>query len=208
MKCVIIAASPDFDPVILKKIDLELNDIVICADGGYSYAKAVGITVDYLISDFDSLEKNEFCSGDTKLIELSSEKDETDTLAAVKLGLELGYAEFIIYASLGGRLDHTIANINTLNFILDKGARGRLVGRDAALEIIKENRTFENMRGKSLSLFSFHPHIPVVTLKGFKYPLNRYELSMSDSVGISNIIACDTATIIIERGRLLVIENF
>ena len=130
--CYIIAANISAYIQIEKKSD----DLVIAADGGYKSALENGINPDIVLGDFDSLG---FVPDANNVIELPVEKDDTDTLAAVRIALGKGYKTIYIYGGLGGRTDHTIANIQTLSFIADNGGRGYLVSESEVLTVIKNS---------------------------------------------------------------------
>ena len=119
--CYIIGAGEcapmDFDP--------GETDLLIAADGGYRAVCDAGMRPDLIVGDFDSLGG---VPTDAPVIRCPVEKDDTDTMIAIKEGLARGYQRFQIYGGLGGRLDHTIANLHALAYLADHGARGRLVG--------------------------------------------------------------------------------
>ena len=100
------------------------GDLVIAADAGYRVCQTAGVVPDVILGDFDSMEAPK--AGD-RIVRLPVEKDDTDTLAAVKLGLERGCTDFYLYGGTGGkRLDHTLANLQTLLYLRRRGARGYL----------------------------------------------------------------------------------
>lgn len=100
--------------------------LVIAADGGLRHLEAQGLTADLIVGDFDSLGR--VPEGDN-ILRHPVEKDDTDMLLAVRTGLDRGYRIFVLYGGLGGRLDHTYANLQVLNFLASRGASGRLLGR-------------------------------------------------------------------------------
>ena len=103
------------------------DDIVIAADGGLSYLKELDIAPDYVIGDFDSLGRiPDFNRERLKL--LPCEKDTTDTHEAIMAGIDMGCTAFHIYGGTGGRLDHTLANIQLLCDLSEKGYRAFLYG--------------------------------------------------------------------------------
>lgn len=104
------------------------EDYVIAADAGYM--QLGGIRPDLVVGDFDSLG---FAPENERVVRHPARKDDTDTLLAVKLGLEKGCTRFVILGGLGGRLDHTIANIQTLSYLAARAARGCLAGRGSVL---------------------------------------------------------------------------
>jgi thiamine pyrophosphokinase len=116
-RCLIIAAAPIND---YEQLSQYLNNInyIICADGGYIHARKLNLKPNVIIGDLDSIGE---IPQDIEVLQFNAEKDETDTLLAVKLGIERGFKDFLIIGGLGGRLDHTYANF-ALCFILLKMA--------------------------------------------------------------------------------------
>ena len=129
-KCVIFCAA-EFDCLAEP---LGEDDFVIAADAGLRHAEKLNITPNGLIGDFDSLG---FIPEGANVFPV--EKDDTDAMLAVRQGLALGYREFVLYGSIDGpRLDHTVANFQTLQFLADHGAWGYLVGRDYIITVVKD----------------------------------------------------------------------
>ena len=95
------------------------GDYVIAADKGVEILNCHGLTPDLTVGDFDSSsyvpEKN--------VIVLPVEKDVTDTHAAVDIALEKGAEEIVIYGGMGGRPDHTLANISLIASLVKKGIK-------------------------------------------------------------------------------------
>ena len=157
-KCVIIGAGECNIALLGKRHELKEGDFCIAADGGLKYLIAIGKTPDLLIGDMDSLGMVE-PNGQFKVRRLPVEKDDTDLLAAIKEGLELGFRKFELYAGLGGRLDHTIANIQCLLYLLNRGANGILVGDDMTLRVIRNEAISlpadHYEAGRKISVFAF-----------------------------------------------------
>lgn len=235
-KCIILAAYKIENEKIPLEI-ISKGDFIICADGGRRHAAKMGITPDVILGDFDSspeiesseierCEKNIFPAkqaaeiGDInsrnisaenltkpEIIRLPAEKDDTDTAAAIKLGLVRGYEEFYIFGGIGGRIDHTIGNIVLLKYLADKGCRGVIVGDDAEITMVKDGGTeLKKGKYKYLSVLAFGGDAEGVTLSGVKYPLQDYNLANNYPLGVSNEITEDTAQISVKSGTLLIIQ--
>lgn len=177
------------------------KDMVIAVDGGYEYLKEQRI--DMVVGDFDSLS---YIPEHPNVRLLPAQKDDTDMLAAIKEGLKAGYRTFHIFGGCGGRLDHTIANIQTLAFLTEHGARGFLFHENMVLTMIK-NETFllPSYQKGYVSIFAYGDRAEGVTLKGLKYPLEKAELTSHFPVGVSNEFTGQPAGITVEKGSLLVI---
>ena len=103
------------------------GDFTIAADGGWLACRKTEVIPDLLLGDFDSLSAQpDF----PNILRVPVEKDDTDTMLAVKTGLERGETEFHIYGGMGGRrTDHTVANFQALLYLASRGARGWLYGQ-------------------------------------------------------------------------------
>ena len=176
------------------EIQRDPDDFVIAVDGGLSHLIRQGIRPDFLLGDFDSLgpENAEIAAGyramgDSSFLELPVEKDDTDTMAAAKLGIEKGYTEFLIYGGLGARLDHTIANIQTLAWILRQGGQGWLLDRETSVTVIGEGRFVipESFEG-TVSLFSLDTELRDVSIRGMKYNIENAAVGNDYPIGCSN----------------------
>lgn len=208
-KCIVICAG-DFTPVEIRKQD---DDFVIAVDGGYLYSKVTEIAPDLIVGDFDSVgaaeaEELSFMkmTDADRIVELNPCKDDTDTLAALRIGLKRGYRNFHIYGAMGGRLEHTIANIQCLHFLKNHGAKGYILDADCMMTLI-QNETVQfqkNMEGY-LSLFSLNKKARGVTIKNMKYPLDKAELTNDFPIGISNEFIGEAGEVTVEDGTLLAI---
>ena len=130
-------------------------------------------------------------------------------LAALKLGLEKGYSDFRIYGGTGGRLEHTIANIQCLLFLKEQGAQGYLCDGESMIFVIKDETVEfrETMEGY-LSLFSLDRKAHGVSISGMKYNLDRYTMQNDFPIGISNEFIGQKATVTVESGELLGIIKY
>ena len=206
-KCLIIGAGD----LTMGEITVGEEDYVIAVDGGLSYCGILNVEPDKIIGDFDSVsekEKEAVYSLQEQVpglvMELPVEKDDTDMLAALKYGLELGYTDFRIYAGTGGRFDHTLANIQCLLYLKNHGATGYMVdGTGMILVIQNEAVHFRKELEGYLSLFSLGKEAKGVTIRGLKYPLENYTLTNDYPIGISNEFIGEESTIQVEDGELV-----
>lgn len=201
-KCVILAGGD----INLSSIDIPENAVVLCADGGYIAAKALGVEPTLVIGDFDSLG---FIPDIENVQTFPSEKDDTDTLLAVKEAIKMGVDEIFIYGALGGRLDHTIANIQTLMFIEKNGAKGTLVSDNeyVSLLIANTSRRFEKREGFYFSVFSYSEKCTGVCISGAEYNLSNGTITNDFPIGVSNHIKEAFAELSIKSGYMLVVES-
>ena len=180
------------------------GDLEIAADAGLRLCRQLGRTPDLVLGDFDTMDVSE---APADALRVPVEKDDTDTGLALREGLRRGCGEFFIYGGTGGRrLDHTLANLQSLAFLRENGARGWLYDRDFVYTVIK-NETLTLRREVDwglVSLFALGDRARGVTLTGLQYPLDHAELTCAFPLGVSNHFAAETATVTVEDGLLLV----
>jgi len=205
MKCYIICSAPNSDIEPIKAIKKNEGDIIVCADGGYEYAQAAGVVPDVVVGDFDSVERG-VPEGDFELQKFNVHKDDTDSKLAVVAGIKHGCTEFEFHAATGGRFDHMFANVLLLLWIEKQGYRASMVDNDARYFFVDGKYDFPKGGRRTVSLFAIAEAARGITLKGFEYPLNGYDMEMHDSLGISNVIVEENASIELKSGRLFVIE--
>ena len=190
-------------------ITLTESDLVIAADGGYDHLLQIGLRADVVIGDFDSVTSSEIWEDTVcEKVTYPPEKDDTDMMLAIKLGLSRGFGQFNIYGGLGGRLDHTVANIQALSFLAEHSAQGILHHPDYELTVIK-NSSFTVAKDKTgyISVFSLSDTSENVTIKGLEYELEGATLTNSFPLGVSNAATGKKGIISVERGTLLITWN-
>ena len=197
-ECVIFCAA-ECD-ALARRISPEA--FVIAADGGLRHTQRLGIRPDVVLGDFDSLG---YTPEGANVFPV--EKDDTDSMLAVRLGLQRGCAEFLLYGSLDGpRLDHTVANFQTLQFLADRGAVGYLIGNTTMVTVVKnESIAFPAGCSGTISVFCMGPDAEGVTEKGLFYGLEKAALSSGFPLGVSNHFTGQEAMISVENGSLLVL---
>lgn len=198
--CFIIAAGA-IDPDL--HIDLQAGDLLIAADGGWQTAEQMGLTPHLVIGDFDTLPAPAH-RADT--IVLPCEKDVTDMRAAVDLGLERGFRRFALYGGTGGRLAHTLANLQLLDLLSRKGCRGFLIGDGTVSTAVTDGALdFPASMSGYLSIFCNSGTARGITLTGLKYSLTDGTLTGSDPLGVSNEFTGQPARVEVADGTLLVL---
>lgn len=199
-ECYIIGAGDFFG---LREVPDD-SDYVIAADAGYKYCRENNIIPDLVLGDFDSLG----CIPEhPNTMTLPVEKDDTDMMLAVKLGIEKGYKHFFIYGGTGGeRPDHSVANIQSLLYLANRGCRGWLFGEKYVWTVIKNGAV--KLRGEgAVSVFCIDGSAEGVCLKGLKYELTDHTLSSDFPLGVSNELRGE-AQISVVHGSLLVMYPY
>lgn len=191
-------------------------DTVACADSGLEAAHAVGVHVDYIMGDFDSVSPETLQAYQTsdktaEFVQYPKAKDYTDTQMVLEWILSEGATEITILGATGGRLDHFLSNLNILMKPLKQGIPAYIVDSHNRLYLIDGETTLhkEQLFGKYISLQPLSEKVYPVTLTGFQYPLTEYTLTYGDGRAISNELAPDAkeATISFTHGELIVIES-
>ena len=197
MKTCVIFCAAEFDALARP---LTGEDYLLAADGGLAHLEKLGVKPHGIIGDFDSLG---FVPTGAEVFPV--EKDDTDAMLAARKGLELGFRDFIFYGSMDGpRLDHTIANFQTLQFLADHGATGYLVGRDYLVTVIRNGTiSFGPEAAGILSLFCLGPDAEGVTIRGLHYPLENGTLTSGFPLGVSNHFTGREASVTVEKGSIL-----
>ena len=201
-RCIMMCAG-EYHPM---EINIRQDDFMVAVDGGLVHLLEAGIEPDLLLGDFDSLEEAAFTGnndsdgkilsetiaryramGPDHFLQLPVAKDDTDTMAAVKLGFDKGYGEFLIYGAMGGRPDHLMANIQTMVFVLHNGGRAWMLDRQTGMTVIGpgEFRLPAGFEG-TVSLFAMDSWLEHVTIRGLKYEVEDAEIRNDYPLGCSN----------------------
>ncbi|NLA77269.1 MAG: thiamine diphosphokinase [Clostridiales bacterium] len=192
-------------PCEYRSVSLDADAYVIAADAGFKHLEALGIKPDLIMGDFDSLG---FVPQGADVIRCKPEKDDTDTMLAVKYALEHGFKELRLYGCCGGRLDHTLANLQTLVFISRSGANGTLFDGSLRITALTNGKMFFDASHEGvISVFCSGDSARGVYLEGLKYPLVNATLTHDMPLGVSNEFTGTQASVSVESGTLLVIWN-
>ena len=196
-KCLIISGGK------FEKIKLSGKyDFVIACDKGYLYANKINIKPDIIVGDFDSAKMP---SETANIIAVDSVKDDTDTGLAIKYALRNGYKDIDIIFALGGRIDHSFANIYMMKYIVEHNGVARILSKNITLVAVGKGKIkIKNDRSKYLSVFSLSDKSKVAYIKGTKYDVKNIILRSNFPLGVSNEFEKDFAEIKIESGVVLI----
>lgn len=183
-------------------INISPDDCIIAADGGYDFALECGITPHVLAGDMDSIALVPKC---TEVILLPAEKDDTDTHFCAKLALERGCDDITVVGGLTGRLDHTLANLHTLAFLVKNGVRARMLGRDTKIYMINDKLELDFDIRHNISLFAYGGTARGVCISGVKYPLKNATLTPDFPIGVSNVAVDSVVRISVWDGLVFVV---
>ncbi len=197
MICVIAASMPE------KDLYIPSGSYRIAADKGVLQMRAHGVEPDLVVGDFDSLG---YVPQARELVRHPVEKDDTDMMLAVREGLRRGFREFILYGGMGGRLDHTLANVQTLGFLSEHGARGLLFGEGTAVTLLENGSVrFPAPAQGTVSVFCFGDSAAGVTETGLYYPLEDAALTNTFPLGVSNAFCGRESEVSVQNGKLLLL---
>lgn len=211
-KCIVIGAGD----LTVGQIQVGEEDLVIAVDGGINYCGVLEIEPAMILGDFDSVNEAQREAilqmkeqVPDRVVVLKPEKADTDMLAALKLGLEKGYDFFYIYGGTGGRMEHTLANIQSLLFLKNRGAVGYLMDGNGMIFVMKneEVRLRDNLEGY-FSLFCLGKEAKGVTIRGMKYELTDYTMTNDFPIGVSNEFIGKEATVSVRDGELVGVVNY
>ena len=204
-RCVIIGGAEIADYARIRSF-LDRNDFYICCDSGLKHAERLRIRPTLIVGDFDSWEKPET---DAETIVLPKEKDDTDTVYAVREALRRGYKDFLLIGMIGQRFDHTFGNISLLLYLDSVGCTARIVDDYSEMEIVSEKTAEIDNTYAFFSLLNISGEASDITICGAKYPLKDAEIRSEYQYGISNeVIPGGKAMVSVGKGRLLLVKVF
>lgn len=179
------------------------DTLVLSADGGYLNAIKLGLLPNICIGDFDTLKTT--IDPTCTVLTYPTDKDDTDTMLCVKYALSKGCDSIYIYGALGGRFDHTIANVQTLEYITNSGAVGYLVDSQNIVTMQGiSSRVYPKLDDFNYCSILSVSSSAVVTSTGLKYPLSSTTLTRDFPLGVSNVILGTEASITVHSGLVLV----
>lgn len=199
-QAVIFCAGELEDLSFYHDLPISKDAFLVCADGGYRHAKALGLTPHMILGDFDSNEEELPC---VPKLTYPVRKDATDSYLAVDYCLEQGCEELWILGGVGSRWDHSVSNFYLLKYIHSRGAKGILRNENNEVFLISSEVTLKKREDWYLSLLPFGGDAKGVTVTGVSYPVENETYSMESSLGISNEITEKEAEIRVKDGFLL-----
>ena len=203
-RAVIIGGAPAADYALMREF-LRPDDFFIYCDSGLIHREGLGAAPDLVIGDFDSHE-NPHLSAET--IVLPRAKDDTDTFYAAKEAVRRGFDEFLLLGVIGGRLDHTLANLSILLWLFERGAKASAVDDFSEMEIVGTRTAFIPDSYPYFSLVSLAGRAGGITVKNAKFPLQDGEIRSDYQYGVSNeVLPGKTAEVSVREGRLLLIRD-
>ena len=204
-RCVIIGGAPIGRYDRIKPL-LREDDFLIYCDSGLKHQEALGKRPDLIIGDFDSHERP---VTDIETIVLPTVKDDTDTVHAVKVGIERGFEDFLLIGVVGGRFDHTMANVYSLIYLDEKGKNAVIADDFSLMRIVSRSTAEIAPDWRFFSLVNIDGSAHGVTIRNAKYELDNAEISCSYQYAVSNEpLPNQKAAVSVREGRLLLICDY
>lgn len=201
--CALVGAS-DFNAEDFKaRYDAGLFEFVIAVDAGFAHLEALGVAPDMAVGDFDSLGYVPKCR---RVSRHPVKKDKSDMELALEKAVAWDYDELIIYGALGGRLDHTIANLQLFATFSERELYVTAVGDTFALRLLTGPDVLElpDLDAGTVSVLAANDRVRGVIERGLEYSLNDEDLTNRTSRGLSNELTGEPARIAVEEGTLYV----
>lgn len=209
MYTVIVANAPNLDaaPFVER---MRAADLLIAADGGALPLLRLGFAPHLVIGDLDSLgdeAEHELEARGVELRRYPRAKDETDLELALLLAAERGAATIDVLGALGGRWDHTLANVAMLDMPELHGRRVQLLDAAQTLFVVRDSAALEGRRGDTISLLPLTPEVRGVTTAGLLYVLEDATLRYERARGVSNVLLEPPGRVSLREGLLLVVQH-
>ena len=203
-RCIIVGGA-DINNYDYIRTSLQSDDYVIFCDSGLKHLSALQVKPSLIVGDFDSHENPHL---DTETIVLPCEKDDTDTVYAMKEAIKRGFDTFLLIGVVGGRLDHTLGNISMLLYLDSHGCKGTIIDDYSEMEIISSAPAHIEDKYEFFSLLNITGCAKGITIQNAKYPLNDGEITCEYQYGVSNeVLPGKTAIVSVREGKLLLIKD-
>ena len=203
-RCVIVGGA-DINKYAFIREKLCADDYVIFCDSGLKHLESLQVQPSLIVGDFDTPETPHL---DVETIVLPCEKDDTDTVFAVKEAIKRGFDDFLLIGVVGARLDHTLGNVSILLYLDSLGKKGCIIDDYSEMVIVSNKSVSISDRYSFFSLLNLTGCAKGITITGAKYPLIDGEISCEYQYGVSNeVLPGQTAVVSIKEGKLLLIMD-
>ncbi len=203
-RCIIVGGA-DINNYAFIRDALQTDDYVIFCDSGLKHLDALQVQPSLIVGDFDSHENPHL---DVETLVLPCEKDDTDTVYAMKEAIKRGFDTFLLIGVVGGRLDHTLGNVSMLLYLDSLGLKGTIVDDYSEMEIVSSSPVSIEDKYAFFSLLNISGCARGISIQNAKYPLNDGEITCEYQYGVSNeILPGKTAVVTVREGKLLLIKD-
>ena len=204
-RCVIVGGGDisNYDRIIAH---IKSDDFVIFCDSGLKHMEKIAVKPSLIVGDFDSHENPKL---DIETIVLPCEKDDTDTVFALKEAVRRGCTDFLLIGVIGARLDHTLGNVYILEYLDELGLKGKIIDDYSEMELVSHEPAYIEDSYAFFSLINITRTAKGVAIENAKYLLNDAEITCGYQYGVSNeVISGQTAKVTVSKGKLLLIKDY
>lgn len=204
MKRCVIVGGADINNYEYIKSRLSEDDFIIFCDSGLKHLDSLQVKPGLIVGDFDSHDNPQL---DVETIVLPCEKDDTDTVFAVKEALKRGFDDFLLIGVVGARLDHTLGNVSILLYLDSLGKKGTIIDDYSEMEIVSNEPAYICDQYTFFSLLNISGIAKGITIENAKYTLENAEITCEYQYGISNeVLPGRIAKVSVCEGKLLLIK--
>ena len=215
MKALIISGGTIEDGFAKQFLRENTFDYIIAADRGLEFCDRAGISVDYIVGDFDSIDVQLIDAyekdGSIAIDRYNPVKDYTDTGIAMRKAVEMGAAEVYFIGATGTRMDHSMSNIFCLYYLYKKNIRGVIMDAHNRITMpLKKSFSIsaQEQYGKFISFFPYTAEVTKLTLQGFQYPVTDRTMTIGDEgLFVSNQLAATEGHVSYQDGIMIMIES-
>ena len=204
-RCVVVGGADINNYEYIRDCLCEDDYIVFC-DSGLKHMDSLGVKPNLIVGDFDSHNNPNL---DVETIVLPCEKDDTDTVFAVKEALKRGFDEFLLIGVVGARLDHTLGNVSILMYLDSLSKKGIIIDDYSEMEIVSKEPAFIEDSFAYFSLINVSGKAKGIVVENARYSLDNAEITCEYQYGISNeVIKGEIAKVSVSDGQLLLVRLF
>ncbi len=202
-RCVIVGGADIYNYEFIRE-KLRDDDYVIFCDSGLRHLEGLQAKASLIVGDFDSHENPLL---DAETIILPCEKDDTDSMFAVKEGIRRGFLDFLLIGVIGARLDHSLCNLSALLYLENRGKNAVIIDDYSEMELVGRSPKYIDCSYPYFSLINLFGEADGVTVRNAKYPLENAKISAEYQYGVSNEpLPQKTAEVSVSKGKLLLIK--
>lgn len=183
---------------------------IIACDGGVKHCRSMMLIPNVMVGDFDSANKSDadfFENQGVIKVEYPTKKDKTDMELAIDLALEKATDEIYIVGGLGRRFDHSLANVHILLNPIRQGVKTCLLDEHNIITLVEDSIEILGEKGQTISLIPLTTRVRGITTENMEYPLEDAEIEIGHSLGVSNVMSEDTASVSVKEGILILIMS-
>lgn len=205
MKRCVIVGGADINNYDYVRRRLCADDYIVFCDSGLKHLDALQVRPGLIVGDFDSHDNPNL---DVETIVLPCEKDDTDTVFAVKEAIRRGYEDVLLIGVVGARLDHTLGNVYILEYLDNLDKKGFIIDDYSEMELVSRQTAYIDDSFRFFSLLNITGIAKGITVKNAKYPLKDAEITCGYQYGVSNeVLPGMRAEVTVKEGKLLLIKD-